>query len=322
MPKAADAVHKTTLPGLVNRGKVRDLYDLRDRLMIVATDRISAFDVIMEQPVPAKGVVLTQMSKFWLETLPACTPHHLDYVVSDDRVPPGYEEHVEQLRGRAMVVRKAAVLPVECVVRGYIVGGGWKEYQETGCISGIRLPAGLKLAEEFPEPVFTPSTKATDGHDEPVSFARACEIADDFLAQSGAGPTPASDPTGVAAGGRALMDAARARALAIYVEAAEFAKQRGIILADTKFEFGICDGELLLIDEVLTPDSSRFWRTDEWRPGENPKSFDKQFLRDYLNTLDWPKRPPPPPIPDAIVAQTRERYFEAYRMLTGRNLGL
>jgi phosphoribosylaminoimidazole-succinocarboxamide synthase len=312
MRTAAAAVHKTTLAGLTARGKVRDLYDLGERLMIVATDRISAFDVVMDQPVPGKGVVLTQMSRFWLETLPAATPHHLDYVVGDDRVPPGYEESIEQLRGRAMVVRKAAVLPVECVVRGYIVGGGWKEYQETGCISGIRLPAGLRLAQKLPEPIFTPSTKATDGHDEPVSFARACEIAEDFFQRSGGTPSLAT--------GRALMEAACARALAIYTEATEFAEQRGIILADTKFEFGVCDGQLLLIDEVLTPDSSRFWRTDEWRPGENPKSFDKQFLRDYLNTLDWPKRPPPPRIPNEIIAQTRDRYFEAYRMLTGRDL--
>jgi phosphoribosylaminoimidazole-succinocarboxamide synthase len=299
VPNAIDTVHQTALPGLISRGKVRDIYDLGDRLMIVATDRISAFDVVMDQPIAGKGVVLTQMSKFWLETLSSCSPHHLDYVVGEERVPPGYEEHIEQLRGRAMVVKKATVLPVECVVRGYIVGGGWKEYQQTGLVSGIELPAGLELAQKFPEPLFTPSTKATDGHDEPISFEQACEIA-----------------------GAGQMKAARARSLSIYVQAAAYAERRGIILADTKFEFGVCDDELLLIDEVLTPDSSRFWPADEWQPGKNPPSFDKQFLRDYLNTLAWPKQPPPPRIPDDIVAQTRQRYFDAYRLLTGRDLAL
>lgn len=317
MLKALGTVYETALPGLISRGKVRDLYDLRERLMIVATDRISAFDVIMGQPVPGKGVVLTQMSKFWLEMLPACTPHHLDYVVSDGRAPAGYERHVEQLRGRAMVVRKAAVLPVECVVRGYIVGGGWNEYLETGCISGIKLPAGLKLAQKLPGPIFTPTTKATNDHDQPLSFDQACEVAEHFCDRTRDDLPAAFAARAAGTRGRALMQAARERALAIYGEAAQYAESHGIILADTKFEFGICDGGLLLVDEVLTPDSSRFWRTDEWRPGENPKSFDKQFLRDYLNTLDWPKTPPPPRIPDEIIAQTRERYFEAYRLLTG-----
>lgn len=309
MPKASDTVHGTALPGLVGRGKVRNLYDLGNRLMIVASDRISAFDVVMNQPVLGKGVVLTQMSRFWLETLSAATPHHLDYVVTDEHVPPGYEEHIEQLRGRAMVCKKARVLPIECVVRGYIIGGGWKEYQQTGHVSGIKLPTGLKPAQQFPEPLFTPSTKAADGHDEPISFDQACEIAEEFARKEGF-DTP----------GRDLMHAARDRSLAIYTEAAGYAEQRGIILADTKFEFGLCDDKLLLIDEVLTPDSSRFWPADEWQPGQNPPAFDKQFLRDYLNTLDWDKKPPPPKIPDKIVAQTRERYFEAYRLLTGRQL--
>jgi phosphoribosylaminoimidazole-succinocarboxamide synthase len=276
---------------------VRDLYDLHDRLMIVATDRISAFDVVMEQPVPNKGAVLTQMSKFWFETLPACVPHHLEYVVSDQHVPSGYEEHLEHLRGRAMVCKKAQVLPIECVVRGYIVGGGWEEYQQTGHVSGIKLPTGLRLAGRLPEPLFTPSTKATDGHDQPVSFEHACDIA----------------------GGDA-MESARSRALEIYTQAAAHAEKRGIILADTKFEFGVCDGQLLLIDEVLTPDSSRFWPADAWVPGTNPPSFDKQFLRDYLNALNWDKNPPPPKIPDEIIVQTSTRYVEAYQLLTGRSL--
>jgi phosphoribosylaminoimidazole-succinocarboxamide synthase len=301
------SIRETALPGLISRGKVRDIYELDDRLMIVATDRISAFDVVMDQAVPGKGIVLTQLSKFWLDTLPACTPHHLDYVVSDERVPPGYEAHVDQLRGRAMVVRKARVLPVECVVRGYVIGGGWKEYQETGAVSGIELPRGLKLAEKLPEPLFTPSTKATDGHDEPISFEQACEIAERFVREAAAG----------IASGRALLEAACDRALAIYAEASRRAEQRGIILADTKFEFGIHENDLLLIDEVLTPDSSRFWPADAWQPGTSPPSFDKQFLRDYLNTLDWNKQPPPPRIPEEIVAQTRARYVEAFRLLTG-----
>lgn len=285
-------VVRTELPGLRTRGKVRDLYDLGPRLMIVACDRISAFDVVMDQPVPGKGIVLTQMSRFWLERLAACTPHHLDYVVSAGRVPPGYEPFVEQLRDRTMVVRRAEPLPIECVVRGFIAGGGWQEYTATGCISGIRLPPGLRIADRLPEPIFTPSTKARRGHDEPISFDQACERV-----------------------GRARMTAARDRALAIYTEAARHAEARGIILADTKFEFGICDGELLLIDEVLTPDSSRFWPAGQWRPGTNPPSFDKQYLRDYLDTLDWPRRPPPPPIPSAIVESTRARYEEAFRLL-------
>jgi phosphoribosylaminoimidazole-succinocarboxamide synthase len=317
---ATEAIHRTTLPGLINRGKVRDIYDLGDRLMIVASDRISAFDVVMDQPIAGKGIVLTQMSKFWLETLAAAAPHHLDYVVSDDRVPPGYEAHVDQLAGRAMVCLKAAVLPIECVVRGYIIGGGWKEYQESGRVSGIGLPAGLKLAEKFAEPLFTPSTKATDGHDLPVSFDQACGIVADFAGNLGNDAGASCGTCGSAAVGRAWMEEARQRSLAIYSEAAAYAEQRGIVLADTKFEFGLCGGELLLIDEVLTPDSSRFWPADEWQPGKNPPAFDKQFLRDYLNTLGWPKTPPPPTIPDKIVAQTRERYFEAYRLLTGRSL--
>lgn len=292
--RAPATVLRTDLPNLLQRGKVRDVYDLGDRLMIVASDRISAFDVIMDQPVPQKGVILTHMSQYWLETLPACAPHHLDYVVARDRVPAGYASEIDVLAGRAMVVRRSRVLPIECVVRGYLIGGGWKEYKETGRVSGIELRRGMRLAERFETPLFTPSTKAASGHDEPISFEQACEL-----------------------GGKELLTAARERALAIYREAADHAERRGLILADTKFEFGICDGELLLIDEVLTPDSSRFWPADAWRPGENPPSFDKQFLRDYLNTLDWPKAPPPPVIPDDILDRTRSRYVEACRLLTG-----
>lgn len=297
MSQSANALYRTELPGLLHRGKVRDVYDLGDQLMIVASDRISAFDVVMDQPVPGKGVVLTRLSRFWFDRLDACRPHHLLYVVDDQHVPPAYADALDQLRGRAMVCRKADVVPVECVVRGYLIGGGWKEYRRTGCVSGVSLPTGLKLAERLPEPIFTPSTKATDGHDQPISFERACALA-----------------------GEHVMDAARDRSLAIYARAAEIARARGIILADTKFEFGVCGRELLLIDEVLTPDSSRFWPADEWAPGKHPPSFDKQFLRDYLDGLEWNKTPPPPPIPADILTQTRQRYLDGYRRLTGRTL--
>jgi phosphoribosylaminoimidazole-succinocarboxamide synthase len=301
-------IHKTDLPELLKRGKVRDIYRLGGHLMIVATDRISAFDVVMEQPVPGKGVLLTQMSRFWSETLPACTPHHLDYVVSDEQVPEGYAPYLPQLRGRAMVVKRVEILPVECVVRGYIVGSGWREYQATGTVSGVRLPAGLRHAERLPEPVFTPSTKAVAGHDEPISFDHACDTVARFLAPK---RRAVADP-------RDLMERVRRRALEIYAQAAQYAEQRGIIIADTKFEFGLHDGELLLADEVLTPDSSRFWPAAQYRVGDDQPSFDKQFLRDYLETLEWNKRPPPPPIPDEIIAQTRRGYEDAYRRLTGQ----
>lgn len=306
MTDVPTAVYETTLPGLRARGKVRDIYDLGESLMIVASDRISAFDVVMGEPVPGKGELLTQMSRFWLDTLPACSPHHLEYVVDDGHCPRGYEANLPQLRRRAMVVRKAEVVPVECVVRGYIVGGGWKEYQQVGSVSGVKLPPGLKLADRLPTPIFTPSTKAVVGHDEPISIEQAAES----LA-----PRLGSDAT-------RLMYALRDRSLAIYQQAAEFAAQRGIIIADTKFEFGLPRGdarhEPILIDEVLTPDSSRFWPADQWRPGANPPSFDKQYLRDYLESISWNKTPPPPPIPAEVIEQTRRRYADAYRLLTGR----
>ncbi len=297
-------------PEPIKRGKVRDIYALDGALMIVATDRISAFDVIMNEPVPDKGIVLTRLTQFWLETLPACTPHHLEYVVVRSRVPKPFAAHAAQLAGRAVVVKQAAVLPVECVVRGYIVGGGWKEYQEKGSVSGVSLPPGLQQAQQLPAPIFTPSTKATDGHDEPISFDEACRIAQRFMLDMGATP----------GAGRAVMLAARARALEIYRQARDYAAARGIIIADTKFEFGMYENELLLVDEVLTPDSSRFWPADQYQVGRNPPSFDKQFLRDYLAGLSWNQQPPPPAIPEEILAQTRARYLEAYRLLTGRRL--
>jgi phosphoribosylaminoimidazole-succinocarboxamide synthase len=299
-------VNKTELPGLAARGKVRDIYPLDGRLMIVATDRISAFDVVMDQPVPGKGVLLTQMSRFWLETLPACRPHHLDYVVTDRQCPPEYARWADQLSLRAMVVKRADILPVECIVRGYIVGSGWKEYQVQGTVSGVRLPAGLRKAERLPEPIFTPSTKATVGHDENVSFDAACRIVGEFLARR---PGPKRD-------GRELLESVRRRSIEIYSQAAALAEKRGIILADTKFEFGLYEGELLLADEVLTPDSSRFWPADSYRVGHDQPSFDKQYLRDYLESLTWNKQPPPPPLPAEIIEKTRERYETACRLLT------
>ncbi|MFH1745985.1 MAG: phosphoribosylaminoimidazolesuccinocarboxamide synthase [Planctomycetota bacterium] len=304
------ALAHTEMPGLLGRGKVRDNYDLGAALMIVATDRISAFDVVMREPIPGKGIVLTELTRFWLETLPSCEPHHLQYVVNAREIPAGYEQYAAQLDRRAMVVRKAAVLPVECVVRGYLVGGGWREYQDTGCVSGLRLPAGLQQAQKLPEPIFTPSTKATDGHDEPISFEQAGTIVAQFAVQQGLTPQE----------GRDLMATACRRALEIYAQARDYAAERGIIIADTKFEFGYCDGELLLVDEVLTPDSSRFWPIESYQVGQSPPSFDKQFLRDYLFGLDWDRRPPPPTIPAEIIAATQQRYFEAYRLLTGNEL--
>ncbi len=304
------AIHKTDLPELANRGKVRDLYKVGGRLMIVATDRISAFDVVMDQPIPGKGVLLTQMSKFWLDNLPACQPHHLDYIVSDEQCPVEYAPYIEQLRGRAMVVKRADILPIECIVRGYIIGSGWKEYQACGKVSGVALPKGLQKAEKLPEPIFTPSTKAEVGHDEPVTYEQATDLVAEFL----------STKRSVALDAPELMSRIRQRSLDIYKQAAGHAAQHGIILADTKFEFGLYAGELLLADEVLTPDSSRFWPMEQYRVGEDQPSFDKQHLRDYLDTLDWNKQSPPPPIPDEVAQQTRAGYEDAYRRLTGKSL--
>ncbi len=332
MSQAAHAVFETAYPGLLARGKVRDIYDLEERLMIVASDRISAFDVVMSEPVPGKGRILTQMSAFWLKTLPACRPHHLDYVVDERRVPAGFEAHAAQLAGRAMVVRKVQILPIECVVRGYIVGGGWKEYQANGSVSGVKLPAGLRLADRLPSPIFTPSTKAASGHDEPISFDEACKRLEMHFSPESAGPAALiaamfgpmdpGDSWGAAQSERfrTLMERVRDRSLQIYRQAAEHAEKRGIILADTKFEFGLVDyagsAELVLADEVLTPDSSRFWPAESWKPGSNPPSFDKQYLRDYLESIPWKKAPPPPPLPAHVIEQTRQRYEEAYHRLT------
>ncbi len=290
-----DVVLKTELEGLpVSRGKVRDIYDLGDELLIVASDRISAYDVVMPTGIPDKGRILTGLSLFWFDFLSDATAHHL---VSADLadMPEPAREQPEVFEGRSMRVRKADVFPVECVARGYLAGSGWREYQATGRVCGIELPEGLKQCDRLPEPIFTPATKAESGHDENISFERVEEILGEEAA-------------------RELRD----RTLAIYAQAADYARERGILIADTKFEWGRADGDrIILVDEVLTPDSSRFWPGDEYEPGRDQASFDKQFVRNYLDTLDWDKTPPGPELPEEIVTRTREKYVEAYNRLTG-----
>lgn len=281
---------------LLARGKVRDIYAVGDdRLLIVATDRLSAFDVVLPDPVPGKGAVLTAVSNFWFERTRALVSNHLLDTPLEAVLPDPAERR--QVEGRAVIVRKMKTLPVEAIVRGYLIGSGWKDYQATGAVCGIRLPAGLQLAGQLPEAIFTPSTKAAIGdHDQNIDFARAEALL-----------------------GKALAARVRDVSLKIYTEAATYARQRGIIIADTKFEFGVDDdGELFLIDEVLTPDSSRFWPEDEYRAGVSPPSFDKQFVRDYLETLDWNKTPPGPRLPAEIIERTSSKYREALRRLTGR----
>ncbi|MCO6412669.1 MAG: phosphoribosylaminoimidazolesuccinocarboxamide synthase [Thiogranum sp.] len=282
---------------LLARGKVRDIYAVGDdRLLIVATDRLSAFDVVLPDPIPGKGAVLTAVSNFWFERTRALVPNHLLDTPLEAVLPDPAERR--QVEGRAVIVRKMKALPVEAIVRGYLIGSGWKDYQATGAVCGIRLPAGLQLAGQLPEAIFTPSTKAEIGdHDENIDFARAEALL-----------------------GKALAARVREVSLKIYTEAAGYARERGIIIADTKFEFGVDDdGELVLIDEVLTPDSSRFWPEDEYRVGISPPSFDKQFVRDYLETLDWDKTPPGPRLPAEIIERTSSKYGEALKRLTGRD---
>ena len=282
---------------LVQRGKVRDVYEVGDRILLVATDRLSAFDCVLPTPIPHKGRVLTQISKFWFERMKDVVQNHMIATAVDD-FPEVLHAAREQLEGRSMYCRKAEVVQFECVVRGYIIGSGWKDYLETGAVCGIRLPEGLRQADKLAEPLFTPATKAERGeHDENVSFERMADAV-----------------------GREEATALRDLSIEIYTRAAEHAASRGIIIADTKFEFGRIDGALALVDECLTPDSSRFWPVDEYAPGRSPASFDKQFVRDYLETLDWDKRPPAPPLPDEIAERTSEKYLEAYRLLAGRDL--
>jgi phosphoribosylaminoimidazole-succinocarboxamide synthase len=283
------------LPGIpkLRSGKVREIFDLGDAFLLVASDRISAFDVIMPNGIPAKGAVLTQISHFWFQRFADLVPNHL-LAGPDDPLPANLQTFADQLARRCMIVKKAKPLAIECIVRGYLSGSGWKEYQKAGTVCGISLPTGLTESAELPEPIFTPSTKADDGHDENISFEQATEIV---------GPD--------------LANQARDLSLKIYTAGRDYARERGIIIADTKFEFGLFDGELILIDEVLTPDSSRFWPADQYEPGRGQPSFDKQFVRDYLETLDWNKQPPGPMLPEDIVQKTSAKYLEAYERLTG-----
>jgi phosphoribosylaminoimidazole-succinocarboxamide synthase len=282
---------------LVTRGKVRDIYDLGEHLLIVTSDRISAFDVIMNEGIPNKGRVLTQISKFWFEQMGDIIPNHIVATEVAD-FPAITHKYRDQLEGRSMLVKKASPLPVECIVRGYLSGSGWKEYRQKGSICGIDLPAGLKESQALPEPIFTPSTKAELGeHDENISFAEAVEIC-----------------------GGDLAEQAKQATLAIYKRARTLADAKGIIIADTKFEFGVFEGKLIWIDEALTPDSSRFWPKDHYHPGGAQPSFDKQFLRDYLETLDWGKKAPAPPLPAEVINKTAEKYMEALTRLTGITL--
>ncbi len=288
------AVLETSIPSLTKReGKVRDVYDFGDSLLIVATDRISAFDWILPSGIPDKGKILTQLSLFWFNRI-NCRHHLISTDPTELPLPAGTD--VKLLSGRSMVVKKTKVLPVECVVRGYLAGSGWKDYQETGLVSGIQLPPGLQESEQLPEPLFTPSTKAEEGHDMPISFEDVCDQL-----------------------GEETATLLKRKSLEIYNEAATYARDKGIILADTKFEFGVLDsGEIILIDEVLTPDSSRFWPADDYEIGRSQISFDKQYVREWLMGTSWDRNSPPPELPDEIIKNTRAKYIEAYETLSGQ----
>lgn len=293
------AVFETSIPELklIHRGKVRDLYAFEDLILMVATDRLSAFDVVFPDPVPDKGRILTSLSVFWFRMLEKLVPNH---IVETDvaKFPPALVRYSDVLKDRSMLVKKAEPLAIECIVRGYITGSGWKDYLRTGSVCGIRLPEGLRESERLPEPIFTPSTKADVGlHDENISLENAAEVV-----------------------GRDTLERVSTVSLEIYKTASEYALSRGIIIADTKFEFGFIGSDLCLIDEVLTPDSSRFWPVDSYEPGRPQQSFDKQFVRDYLESIKWDKKPPAPKLPEEIITKTRQRYLDAYRRLTGRDL--
>ena len=297
---AVAPVVETTLSDLklIRRGKVRDVYQVdEDRLLIIATDRVSAFDCVIPTPIERKGEVLTALSRFWFEKLAHVVPNHL-ITTRIEEMPPAVQNHADELRGRSMLVRKAEVFPVECVVRGYLSGSGWKDYQKTGEVCGHKLPAGLRESEQLSEPIFTPATKAETGHDENISEQRMAEFV---------GPEVTAN--------------LREISLTLYKQAAEYARGRGIIIPDTKFEFGRDrEGRTILIDEVLTPDSSRFWPADDYEVGRGQASFDKQYVRDYLEKLDWNKQPPAPELPSEVAKATTARYLEAYKLLTGESL--
>jgi phosphoribosylaminoimidazole-succinocarboxamide synthase len=293
---AMKVIRQTNFGGIppVARGKVRDIYDLGDQLLIVATDRLSAFDVVMATPIPDKGRVLTQLSLFWFDLLKGVIANH---ILGSTQFPAPFDRYTEDLAGRSMVVRKTKPLPVECVARGYLSGSGWKEYQATSKICGVPLPPGLIESDKLPEPIFTPATKAASGHDENIPFERAADMI-----------------------GKELAEKVRDTTLELYRRASAYALPRGILLADTKFEFGLLNDELIWIDEALTPDSSRFWPASQYKPGGAQPSFDKQYVRDYLERIQWPKTPPGPELPPDVVAATRDKYREAYRILVGREL--
>jgi phosphoribosylaminoimidazole-succinocarboxamide synthase len=294
----AQAVFQTELQGveLRARGKVRDIYDLGEQLLIVATDRLSAFDVVLPNPIPDKGKVLNQTSDFWFDRFADLIPNH---VISTDvaEFPGGLSEQVDQLGGRSTLARKLSMMPVECVARGYLAGSGWKEYQRDGSVCGIKLPSGLQESSQLPEPIFTPSTKADEGHDENIPFSEVVRLV---------GETRAAE----------LRD----KTLTLYSAGSDYARSRGIIIADTKFEFGLDGDVLVLADEVLTPDSSRFWPADQYEAGRGQPSFDKQFVRDWLEVSGWNKQPPAPELPQDVIDGTRERYLASYRILTGSDL--
>jgi phosphoribosylaminoimidazole-succinocarboxamide synthase len=292
------SILETDLPGVERyaRGKVRDVYRVGDHLLIVATDRISAFDCILPTGIPGKGRVLTQLSIFWFDFLRDLTPTHF-LTASIEKYPESLDPYADQLEGRSMLVKHARMVEIECVARGYLSGSGWKEYRELGTVCGIRLPAGLRESDRLPEPIFTPATKAQTGHDENISFDHMAELV-----------------------GAALASRLRDLTLEIYRRASRYAESKGIIIADTKFEFGFVGDQLVLADEVLTPDSSRFWPAETYRPGSAQNSFDKQFVRDYLESIHWNKQPPAPPLPADVAAKTGEKYRQAYSVLTGKTL--
>ena len=289
---------ETSIPYLKlhNKGKVREIFEIDGNLLLIATDRISAFDVILPNGIPHKGKVLTQMSEFWFELIGELTENHL-ITTSIDEIDKITEEDRDLLRGRSMLVKKVDVIPVECIVRGYLAGSGWKEYKEHGTVCKINLPDNLKESDKLPEPIFTPSTKAESGHDENISFEEAVKIT-----------------------GKELAEEIRQKSIAIYKKASEYALTKGIIISDTKFEWGKYGDKVILIDEVLTPDSSRFWPMESYSPGKPQPSFDKQFVRDYLESCGWDKNPPPPLLPEDIIRTTSEKYLEAYTKLTGKEI--
>jgi phosphoribosylaminoimidazole-succinocarboxamide synthase len=292
------ALTRIDLPGLskFKSGKVREVYDLGDQILFIASDRISAFDCILPDGIPDKGAVLNRISAWWFQRLSGIVPNHMISTRPED-FPAAVRPYAALLRDRAMLVRKARILPVECIVRGYLVGSGWKDYQTTGAIAGLPLRTGYRQADRLDEPLFTPSSKAEVGHDENISFEEMGRRIGNDVARK-----------------------VREASLALYTAASDEALKRGILIADTKFEFGLIDGELTLVDEALTPDSSRFWPAADYRPGSNPPSFDKQYVRDYLESLDWDKKPPAPPLPAEVIARTRAKYLEAFRLLTGAEL--